>query len=78
MRVVPPAVLFVVALACGGEGGTTGPGKPPPGAAVASVTLAQPTGALPVGETFTLVADVRDVSGAAITGATATGRRRAR
>ena len=71
MRVVIPAVLLALSLACGGEGRTTGPDRPS-GPAVASLTLSEPGGALQVGATLTLVADIRDASGAAITGRPAT------
>ena len=63
-----PAVLLALSLACGGEGSrATGPVKPS-GPVVASLTVSEPSGALQVGATLTLVADIRDASGAAITG----------
>jgi hypothetical protein len=71
MRVVIAAVLLALILACGGEGRTTGPDRPS-GPAVASLTLSEPGGALQVGATLTLVANIRDASGAAITGRAAT------
>ncbi|HEX7977488.1 MAG TPA: Ig-like domain-containing protein [Gemmatimonadaceae bacterium] len=69
MRVVLSAVLLALALACGGEGGrATGPAGP----VVATLTLSDPGGALQVGASLTLVADIRDASGAAITAKTPT------
>jgi len=68
MRVVTSIVLLASSLACGGEGSrATGPVKPL-GPVVASLTVSEPGGALQVGATLTLVADVRDATGAAITG----------
>jgi len=72
MRVVIPAVLLALCVACGGEGShATGPGQPS-GPVVASLTVSEPRGALQVGATLTLVADIRDASGVAITGRTPT------
>jgi len=72
MRIVTATVLLALSLACGGEGSrATGPVKPS-GPVVASLTLSGASGALQVGATLTLVADIRDASGAAITGKTPT------
>ena len=71
MRVVIPTILLALSVACGGDGSATGPGRPS-GPVVASLSLSDPGGALPVGATLTLVAEVRDASGAAITGRTPT------
>jgi hypothetical protein len=72
MRVFTAVVLLALCLACGGEGSrTTGPARRS-GPVVASLTLSQPSGALQVGATLTLVADIRDASGAVISGKAAT------
>jgi len=68
MRVVLPTILLALSLSCGGEGNpATGPAGPS-GPVVASLSLSEPGGALQVGSTLTLVADVRDAAGAVITG----------
>ena len=57
----------IFAVACGGDD------EPPTGtAAVVSVTVSQPTGAILVGATTTLTATTKDASGAAVTGSTVT------
>jgi hypothetical protein len=70
MRIVLPTVLLALSLSCGGDGSrTTGPAEPV-GPVVVSLTLSEPGGALQVGGTLTLVANVRDASGVAVAGAT--------
>ena len=69
MRLVPCAVAFVVLLGCGGDGGST---QPDTGPIVTTIVISGPTGSLQVGTTFALAAEVRDQSGAAMSGKTPT------
>ena len=69
MRFVPRAAVLATLVACGGDGST----KPAdPGPTVTTIVVSGPTGALQVGGTFALSAEVRDQSGAAIAGKTPT------
>src|SRR5215207_8705156 len=69
MRLVPRAAVLAALVACGGDGST----KPAdPGPTVTTIVVSGPTGALQVGGTFALSAEVRDQSGAAIAGKTPT------
>src|SRR5215218_2010200 len=69
MRLVPRAAVLVALIACGGDGST----KPAdPGPTVTTIVVSGPPGALQVGGTFALSAEVRDQSGSAIGGKTPT------
>jgi hypothetical protein len=65
MRVLARSAALAALLACGGDGGSTGPfgGAHP----VRSISIAVPARML-VGDTLTLSADVRDAEGAPVTG----------
>jgi uncharacterized protein YjdB len=72
MRSLARAVPFVALLACGGDGGTSPEPIAPTGPVVTTIVVASPNVPLQVGGTVTLAAEVRDQSGAAITGKTLT------
>jgi hypothetical protein len=65
MRVLARSAALAALLACGGDGGSTGPlGTARP---VRSISIAVP-GRILVGDTLTLSTDVRDADGALVTG----------
>ena len=66
MRFVTRTVVFLAVLGCG-DGGPSQPGEPS-GPVVTTVVVNPPSGPLQVGSTFALTAEVRDQTGAAITG----------
>jgi hypothetical protein len=73
MRFVRGAAVLVTVLACGGDGVSPAP-EPvvPSGHVVTTILLTSPTGALQVGATFAMSAEVRDQSDVAIVGKTLT------
>jgi len=71
MRFVTRAVPLVALLACGGDGGSPGP-IAPTGPIVTTIVVTAPGIPLQVGGSVTLSAEVRDETGAAMSGKTVT------
>ncbi|MFL5620199.1 MAG: Ig-like domain-containing protein [Gemmatimonadaceae bacterium] len=72
MRFVTRAVPLIALLACGGDGGSSPEPSAPTGPVVTTIVVTAPATPLQVGATFALSAEVRDATGAKITGKTVT------
>ena len=69
MRFVGRAIALVALVACGGDASSS-PRAEPTGPVVTTIVVTAPAGPLQVGATFALTAEVRDQTGAIITGKT--------